>query len=524
VRRETIRRVEFVAAMALSILAIVFLIARATHAGGLWRDEADTVTTATLPFPDLLRYFQFDALPLSFLIGLRGYVAIAGNTDASLRIFGVLVGLGLLLAGWWSARRLRDDVPLVFLTLAVLNPAFLIWGTTIRGYGLGSVMAVLAFAATANFLRQNKTRDAVLMALAFVAAVQCLVSNTALVFAISLGAMSICWWRGERRSALIVGGALGLAALSFLPYLTTYSKTGWRVVLQTNASLAALLSVFCDSLGANKPLTAVAWIFFTLLAAILMFRNGNRPILSVYSALVGLFAFAGICSFLKLLSYIPQQWYFVPLVCVLAATLDLIVSAAALSTALRAVRLVLCIAAAGVMCWSSWPALTARQTNVDLVANWLGQNARANDLLIVNPWFAGVSFNRYYRGTAPWITVPMMNDRAIHRYDLLQEKMSENDPLKEIRARIESTLRGGGSVYLIGGAHWLENNEHPMTLAPAPNSKYGWSLLPYIVAWSQQIAEFLQAHMESGVAIPPLDDHVNPEEDVPLWQARGWRD
>ncbi|PYK32285.1 MAG: hypothetical protein DME57_00410, partial [Verrucomicrobia bacterium] len=70
VRSETLRRVEFVTAITLSILAVALLIVRATHAAGLWRDECDTVATATLPFPELLRYFQFDALPLSVLIGL----------------------------------------------------------------------------------------------------------------------------------------------------------------------------------------------------------------------------------------------------------------------------------------------------------------------------------------------------------------------------------------------------------------------------------------------------------------------
>ena len=270
-RSETLRRVEFATAITLSIFAVALLIVRATHAGGLWRDEVDTVTTATLPFPELLRYFQFDALPLSFLVGVRGYVAVAGNNDASLRIFGLLVGIALILVGWASARKLRGGVPLVFLTLALLNPAVLVWGTTVRGYGLASVTIVCAFAAAAKFLTQATTRNAILMAIAFVAAVQCLVSNTALVFAISLGAMSICWWRGERRSALIVAGALGIAALSYLPYAAIYSNTRWHVVLKTNVAPGALWSAFCESLGAHNPAMLLAWIFFVVLAAILIF-------------------------------------------------------------------------------------------------------------------------------------------------------------------------------------------------------------------------------------------------------------
>src|SRR6267378_459424 len=171
VRSETIRRLEFIVAIILSIFAVVLLGVRATHAGPLWRDECDSVATATLSsFSELLRYFQFDSFPLPFLLTLRGYIAVVGNSDASLRLFGALVGMSLLLVGWWGASRLRVGVPLVFLTLAVLNPSFFVWGTTVRGYGIGSVMIVFAFVATANFLADGRTRNAFLMTLAFVAA------------------------------------------------------------------------------------------------------------------------------------------------------------------------------------------------------------------------------------------------------------------------------------------------------------------------------------------------------------------
>src|SRR5438067_11305021 len=125
---------------------LLLLAVRATHAGALWRDECDSVATASLPsFSELLRHFQFGSFPCPCVRGLRGYLTVIGNSDASLRLLGGLVGASLLAVGWWSAIRLRAGVPLVFLTLTVLNPAFLVWGTTIRGYGIGSVMIVFAF-------------------------------------------------------------------------------------------------------------------------------------------------------------------------------------------------------------------------------------------------------------------------------------------------------------------------------------------------------------------------------------------
>jgi hypothetical protein len=166
----------------------------------------------------------------------------------------------------------------------------------------------------------------------------------------------------------------------------------------------------------------------------------------------------------------------------------------------------------------------ARQSNVDLIANWLGSQANSGDLIVVNPWFFCVPFNRYYRGNAPWVTVPILSERRIHRYDLIRDKMSEEDPLQDVRPAIERTLRNRGRVYLVGGVQLINEEERALVLPVAPRSQYGWNYLPYVVAWSQQIAEFLQAHVQTSAEVPPLAERVNPEENVPLWQVAGWYD
>lgn len=528
VRSETIRCVEFIVAIILSIFAVVLLGVRATDAGPLWRDECDSVATATLPsFSELLRCFQFDSFPLPFVLTLRGYIAVAGNTDASLRVFGALVAISLLLVGWWSARRLSANVPLAFLTLAVLNPTFLTWGTTVRGYGIGSVMIVFAFVATANFLAHRTTRSALLMYIAFLGAVQSLVSNTVLVFAICLAAIGVCVGRGDRKAAVIVMAGLGIAALSFLPYVATYSRMGWHILLQTNVSLSALWQTFCDTLGARNPAAGIAWLVLIMIAAlpcvIGLAKHTISPV-STFAPLTALLSLAGTCVFLKVLSYQPQRWYFLPLICLLAGAVDLAIAGLGAPVAIRFVRLLGCLA--GVLgTWSSnCSTVIERQSNVDLVVNWVGDQARPNDLILVNPWFFGVSFNRYYRGVAPWVTVPILSDRRIHRYDLIREKMCEEDPLRDLRPTIESTLRNGGHVYLVGGVHLLPEGERALVLPPAPRSQYGWSYLPYVIAWSQQIGEFLQAHVQASGEVPQLAERINTEENIPLWQVSGWHD
>ena len=47
-----------------------------------------------------------------------------------------------------------------------------------------------------------------------------------------------------------------------------------------------------------------------------------------------------------------------------------------------------------------------RFTNVDLIAQRLRTTASAEDIVLVISWPNGVSFERYYRGAAQWLTVP----------------------------------------------------------------------------------------------------------------------
>ena len=46
-----------------------------------------------------------------------------------------------------------------------------------------------------------------------------------------------------------------------------------------------------------------------------------------------------------------------------------------------------------------------------------------NDYVIVHPFFCGVTFERYYKATASWTTLPPLDDYTLQRYDLFKAKM-----------------------------------------------------------------------------------------------------
>ena len=136
------------------IAALVTLFAAYLHvlfflsAGGLWRDEAGLVHLSLLPsVSDVWQNLPHDSCPILMHLAVRAWSAAGfGNTDPSLRVLGLYVGLFLLLAFWLASWTMRNGAPLLAVTLAGLNVTMVRTGDSLRGYGLGSALAVLTLA------------------------------------------------------------------------------------------------------------------------------------------------------------------------------------------------------------------------------------------------------------------------------------------------------------------------------------------------------------------------------------------
>ena len=140
------------------------------------------------------------------------------------------------------------------------------------------------------------------------------------------------------------------------------------------------------------------------------------------------------------------------------------------------------------------------------------------------PGWARQSFDRYYHGAARRLTLPVIEDHGIHRYDLLKVRLAASHPLDDLLQGIASTLRSGGRVWLVGAARWPPPGE-PLTLRqPAPRSPAGWHDYPYIVDWSEQLGQFLQRHARSAASVATgASGPVSDLEDMPLAVLQGWR-
>ena len=99
--RRTLCQPEVVAALVLSLVALGLHIIFLNRAGGLWRDEVNTVNLAG---HSSLGAMVRDSFPVLMPLLVHGWTAVGlGDSDLGLRALGMLIGLGLLAALWVSA-------------------------------------------------------------------------------------------------------------------------------------------------------------------------------------------------------------------------------------------------------------------------------------------------------------------------------------------------------------------------------------------------------------------------------------
>jgi hypothetical protein len=175
------------------------------------------------------------------------------------------------------------------------------------------------------------------------------------------------------------------------------------------------------------------------------------------------------------------------------------------------------------MPFASWQTLTQRQTNIDIVAHKLEQEAVPGDLIVVNPWSLGISFNWYYHGSVRWLTLPNISDHRIHRYDLIKEKMMSAFPLEDVKRETSLTLHSGHRVWVVGRLFAKERRGLPIFPLPAPDPEFGWQHIIYREAWARQFRDFVTRTALRADCPITRTPNVYPLENVSLCVVEGER-
>ena len=147
----------------------------------------------------------------------------------------------------------------------------------------------------------------------------------------------------------------------------------------------------------------------------------------------------GYASFLDVLNYYTQPWYYITLASFAACAMEVVFGAWSpvrnypiLSLVLKGGRLVVAFLLLAAATGPAWRELRTRHTNVDLVAEGLKTLTSAGDVIIVPRWECAITLCRYYHGPAAVVTLPPIADHRFHRYDLVLTQMMTPDAIQPV--------------------------------------------------------------------------------------------
>lgn len=512
-------------------LAVALLLARfLTSAGPLWRDEAGSVNLATqATWGEVSRNLEHEAFFWGWNGLVRCWVASgAGTSDAGLRVLGVLIA-GAVAAGMWLAvRGTTGAPPMISLALLGLNSTFLTFGASLRGYGLGMLLATVVFWAVWQFARHGGWSRGLLVLAACVLSVHVLCYNSAAVFAGCVAGM-IVLGRGRRwKLAASLLGAGALAAVSLVIYVPAIRRAQqWNVLLRHDVTAAWLWKQFASAFPGQ---TWLAWVWPALAIAVLWLAftrrraaERERSDLLLYCSSGMILAVASYIAMLHAISYYARPWYFLVLLALVAVSLDAASAALAQTARQRLIRAGIALLLSLLQIGNALAVTGERRSNMDVVASKIQAGSREGDLVLVSPWYYGVSFHRYYRGPAEVLTLPPMPKPLFHRYDWVKARMEDPGATTQaLLAPLEATLRNGHTIWLVGE---IEAPPPGRRLPPIQRpEEIGWYDENYYELWEMYVGAFLRSHAAHAQEITiKLESPVSDLENVRLLVMRGYK-
>ena len=189
------------ALMCLSVLVLNVVLYR--HSGAFWRDETSSIFLASVPtLKEMWNRLAVDSAPAMFYGSLRLWIAAgAGGSDEGLRLFGILVSLGIVASLSVSCWLLTARLPLLATALVALNVSVFYYCSSLRSYGLAVLFIMPCCAAFWRLCRQPSRWN--ILASLLLAILSCHTSyqNSYLLLAIGLGGAGTARPRGFGNAA-----------------------------------------------------------------------------------------------------------------------------------------------------------------------------------------------------------------------------------------------------------------------------------------------------------------------------------
>jgi mannosyltransferase len=270
------------------ILAVAGVIAlgiglRFVARSDLWADEVLSVNIAGLPLSDLREALRHDGAPPLYYVLLHIWMAILGTGNEAARSLSGVFAVVALVPAWYAGRRLDErriaaglqaagshTIAWAAVLLLAASPFAIRYATEARMYSLVVLLVFLGYLALVRVLEQPSWGRLL-----------CLAAVTALLLYTHYWAFALLGVVGlwlvflavrapteQRRPAALAIGALGVGALTFIPWLPTFldqaahTGTPWGGVVSPVGSTAEAVKSF----GGNTHAVGWALLLMVLLA------------------------------------------------------------------------------------------------------------------------------------------------------------------------------------------------------------------------------------------------------------------
>ena len=434
---------------ALLIWALVLHVAFFVSAGALWRDEANSIQQASLAsWRALWNSLEDDSFPILYPALVRLFSS-PSTSDTGLRVLGLLTGLSILFSLWFVARLMAARFPVVALAFAAVSPGLIVEGDSVRPYGVSILCLLWTFGLLGKYLVRPAPIFLVLATILAVLTVQISYTNSLFVglFAFCASCVLVAGGQASRLWGIVVPPAV--AALSLLPYVPVLQRAqDWVTIVRDRVDWGQFARAGIQAYGpaliflALGSLAFAAWAVYCLANKERAKRPGSPVVL--YAALVAGFGVLMQAAFILAFRLPAFPRYLLPCVVLAGIGCEMMLRAN-----LPRLRMLVVIAVVVSTLWPAWTAVRLRRTNVDAVTQVLNEQARPEDLIVISPWFLHVSFQRYYRGPAPWITVPDIEHSPITRYRLIKQAMIFDDGGTKVAEKIRHTTASGGKIWYV---------------------------------------------------------------------------
>lgn len=487
-------------------------------------------------------------LPGLALLALNGTVIVFGDSLRAHGLGSLLILLTALAAVWFlqktSWRRAAVWAVLAVLSVQTLfqNAIFVFaictgaWAVCARQKNLRAALKVLLVGATAalsllpyldNFIGLNAGAGSLRTGIE--------PGRLQATFATAFGfPMEQCRWLWP--AFLLVMLVAGVAA--FFPRRKTAIETAPQKFL-----LPARCTVLVTALAAATGFLWFAaapqshwWILPVLALGVIWLERKYLPAkkksanddgdLALFGGVTLLVAAIGFAAFLWYAALPTEPWYFIPLLALAAGCFEIGLPVRGHARAAVLGFSVVVIAVAGVVVFADQKAVNWRFTNVDLLCPRLAAEAVPEDLVVVSPWYCGITFQRYFKSSTAWETAPPISDHSLARYDLIHEQMKKANVMQPLLERAAATLRAGHRVWLVGMMAIPEpGGPVPADLPPPPLPYSGWADRPYTETWVMQLNQFLSNHSrEFKMVFETPQGNLNFMENLQLYRVEGWRE